>query len=109
MYNKFDRDMKVNFCCSFNDFDGLPLQINGEQQSVRRIVAQCLFNGAGIRPSGNQQIDADKKLRAYRLCMQIMDASGEIDITAEDAVLIKEAVSGLTPGCYSQVVILIEG
>ena len=67
-----------------------------------------LFNGTGIRPSGNQQTDADKKLRAYRLCMQIMDAVGEIDITAEDAVLIKEAVSGLTPGCYSQVVQLIE-
>lgn len=32
----------------------------------------------------------------------------EIDITAEDAVIIKEAVSGLTPGCYSQVVKLIE-
>lgn len=101
--------MKVNFYDCFKDFDGQPLHINGEPQLVSRIVAQCLFNGTGIRPSGNQQADADKKLRAYRLCMQIMDAVGEIDITAEDAVLIKEAVSGLTPGCYSQVVKLIEG
>ncbi|MCQ4899626.1 TerB family tellurite resistance protein [Phocaeicola vulgatus] len=101
--------MKVNFYDCFKDFDGQPLHINGEPQLVSRIVAQCLFNGTGIRPSGNQQTDADKKLRAYRLCMQIMDAVGEIDITAEDAVLIKEAVSGLTPGCYSQVVKLIEG
>lgn len=101
--------MKVNFYDYFKDFDGQPLHINGEPQLVSRIVAQCLFNGTGIRPSGNQQTDADKKLRAYRLCMQIMDAVGEIDITAEDAVLIKEAVSGLTPGCYSQVVKLIEG
>ncbi|MCS2268561.1 TerB family tellurite resistance protein [Bacteroides fragilis] len=100
--------MKVNFYDCFKDFDGQPLHINGEPQLVSRIVAQCLFNGTGIRPSGNQQTDADKKLRAYRLCMQIMDAVGEIDITAEDAVLIKEAVSGLTPGCYSQVVQLIE-
>lgn len=100
--------MKVNFYDCFKDFDGQPLHINGEPQLVSRIVAQCLFNGTGIRPSGNQQTDADKKLRAYRLCMQIMDAAGEIDITAEDAVLIKEAVSGLTPGCYSQVVQLIE-
>lgn len=100
--------MKVNFYDCFKDFDGQPLHINGEPQLVSRIVAQCLFNGTGIRPSGNQQTDADKKLRAYRLCMQIMDAVGEIDITAEDAVLIKEAVSGLTPGCYSQVVKLIE-
>lgn len=101
--------MKVNFYDCFKDFDGQPLHINGEPQLVSRIVAQCLFNGTGIRPSGNQQTDADIKLRAYRLCMQIMDAVGEIDITAEDAVLIKEAVSGLTPGCYSQVVKLIEG
>lgn len=101
--------MKVNFYDCFKDFDGQPLHINGEPQLVSRIVAQCLFNGTGIRPSGNQQTDADKKLRAYRLCMQIMDAVGEIDITAENAVLIKEAVSGLTPGCYSQVVKLIEG
>lgn len=100
--------MKVNFYDCFKDFDGQPLHINGEPQLVSRIVAQCLFNGTGIRPSGNQQTDADKKLRAYRLCMQIMDAVGEIDITAEDAVQIKEAVSGLTPGCYSQVVQLIE-
>ena len=100
--------MKVNFYDCFKDFDGQPLHIHGEPQLVSRIVAQCLFNGTGIRPSGNQQTDADKKLRAYRLCMQIMDAVGEIDITAEDAVLIKEAVSGLTPGCYSQVVQLIE-
>ena len=100
--------MKVNFYDCFKDFDGQPLHINGEPQLVSRIVAQCLFNGTGIRPSGNQQTDADKKLRAYRLCMQIMDAEGEIDITAEDAVIIKEAVSGLTPGCYSQVVKLIE-
>ena len=63
--------MKVNFYDSFKDFDGLPLQINGEMQIVGRIVAQCLFNGTGIRPSGNQQTDADKKLRAYRLCIQI--------------------------------------
>ena len=101
--------MKVKFYDSFKDFDGQPLRINGETQIVGRIVAQCLFNGTGIRPSGNQQTDADKKLRAYRLCMQIMDVAEEIDITAEDAVLIKEAVSGLTPGCYSQVVKLIEG
>ena len=52
--------MKVNFYDSFKDFDGLPLQINGEMQIVGRIVAQCLFNGTGIRPSGNQQTDADK-------------------------------------------------
>ena len=89
--------MKVNFM-TVQGFDWPPLQINGEMQIVGRNCSAMLSNGTGIRPSGNQQTDADKKLRAYRLCIQIMDADGEIDITAEDAVLIKEAVSGLTPG-----------
>lgn len=42
--------MKVNFYDCFKDFDGQPLHINGEPQLVSRIVAQCLFNGTGIRP-----------------------------------------------------------
>ena len=32
--------------------------------------------------------------------MRIMGSTAEVDITLEDAVLIKEAVGGLTPGCF---------
>lgn len=100
--------MKVNFNADFKDFNGEPLLVDGNPQVIGHIVAQCLFNGTGIRPSGNMQTDNGKKMRAYHLCMRIMDTGGEVEITSEDAVLIKEAVSGLTPGCYSQVVQLIE-
>lgn len=100
--------MKVNFNTNFRDFDGGTLLINGKPQRIGRIVSQCLFNGTGINPSGNLQVDNEKKLNAYRLCMKIMDSDAEIDITSEDAVLIKEAINGLTPGCFSQIVELIE-
>lgn len=50
-----------------------------------------------------------KKLQSYNLCMRIMGSTAEVDITLEDAVLIKEAVGGLTPGCFSQIIKLIEG
>jgi hypothetical protein len=42
-------------------------------------------------------------------CMRIMGSDADVDLTSEDAVLIKEAVTGLTPGCYSQIVKQIEG
>lgn len=100
--------MKVNFNANFMDFDGQQMLINGKPVCIGRIVAQCLFGGSNIRQTGNTQVDNDKKMQAYNLCMRVMNARGEIDITAEEAVLIKEAVSGLTPGCFAQIVKLIE-
>nr|DAL45863.1 MAG TPA_asm: hypothetical protein [Caudoviricetes sp.] len=101
--------MKVNFNTNFRDFDGQQLLIDGKPVCIGRIVAQCLFGGSNIRQTGNAQIDNDKKMQAYNLCMRVMNAHSEIDITAEEAVLIKEAISGLTPGCFAQIVKLIEG
>ena len=91
--------MKVNFNVYFKDFDGSVLLIDKKPQ----------FNGTGFRPSGNIQTDNEKKLHAYSLCMRIMGSDADVDLTSEDAVLIKEAVTGLTPGCYSQIVKQIEG
>lgn len=100
--------MKVDFNVYFKNYDGSTLLINDKPQCVGRIVSQCLFNGTSIQPTGNFQVDNEKKLQAYSLCMKIMSSDMEIDITSEDAVLIKESVRGLTPGCYSQIVELIE-
>lgn len=101
--------MKVNFNANFMDFDGQQMLIDGKPVCIGRIVAQCLFGGSNIRQTGNTQVDNDKKMQAYNLCMRVMNARGGIDITSEEAVLIKEAVSGLTPGCFAQIVKLIEG
>ena len=94
--------MKVNFNVYFKDFDGSVLLIDKKPQCMGVIVSQCLFNGTGFRPSGNIQTDNEKKLHAYSLCMRIMGSDADVD-------LIKEAVTGLTPGCYSQIVKQIEG
>jgi hypothetical protein len=40
--------------------------------------------------------------------MRLIQANGDLSISAEDAILIKESVIGLTPGCYSQIVKLID-
>lgn len=101
--------MKVNFNVYFKDFDGSVLLIDKKPQCMGVIVSQCLFNGTGFRPSGNIQTDNEKKLHAYSLCMRIMGSDADVDLTSEDAVLIKEAATGLTPGCYSQIVKQIEG
>ena len=101
--------MKVNFNVYFKDFDGSTLLIEDKPQCIGEIVSRCLFNGTGLHPSGNIQTDNEKKIHAYSLCMRIMDSNTNIELTLEDAVLIKEAVAGLTPGCFSQIVGLIEG
>lgn len=100
--------MKVNFNRTFKDYRGNDLLVGGRSQCMADIIAQCLFNGEGIRVSGDPAKDSACKLRAYSLCIRIMQAQGELIIEAEDAVLIKGAVSGLTPGCYAQVVELID-
>lgn len=100
--------MKVNFNRTFKDYRGEDLLVGGRSQRMADIIAQCLFNGEGIRTGNDPARDNARKMRAYSLCMRIMQAQGELAIEAEDAVLIKDAVSGLTPGCYAQVVELID-
>ena len=94
--------MKVNFNVYFKDFDGSVLLIDKKPQCMGVIVSQCLFNGTGFRPSGNIQTDNEKKLHAYSLCMRIMGSDADVDLTSEDAVLIKEAVTGLTPVAHGR-------
>ncbi len=101
--------MKVNFNRTFKDFKGNDLVINGHPQYMADIIAQCLFNGDGAKPTGDFAKDGNRKMRAYKLCMRIIQTEGDLSIEAEDAVLIKESVVSLTPGCYSQIVELIDG
>lgn len=100
--------MRVNFNRTFKDYRGNDLLVNGQPQIMGHIVAQCLFNGEGAKPSGNPMKDNTRKLISYTLCNRIMQAEGPISLTVEEAVIVKEAVQSLTPGCYAQIVLLIE-
>lgn len=101
--------MKVDFNKTFKNYRGDDLLIDGRPRLMSEVIAQCLFNGEGLRHTGDAAKDGERKLRSYRLCMRIMQSGGEITLEAEDAVLVKESVVGLTPGCYSQIVELIDG
>ena len=47
--------MRVNFNQTFKDYRGNDLLVNGRPQIMGHIVAQCLFNGDGVKPSGITQ------------------------------------------------------
>lgn len=100
--------MKVNFNQTFKDYRGDDLLVGGHPQVIGPIVAQCLFNGEGMKPCGNPIKDNARKLTSYILCNRIMQSDGPVNLTVEEAALIKEAVETLTPGCYAQIVLLIE-
>lgn len=92
--------MKVNFNKRFRDYNGV--EIKGE--TIGMTVAKSLFNHGGA-----EAVDADTKFRAYLLSQKIAQAMGDVDITVEDAALIKEVCGkSLTAGGYGQVCGIIE-
>ena len=101
--------MKVNFNKTFKDYRGNDLIVGGKVQLMTDIIAPMPFLiGEGARSSGDSNKDSSRKIHSYELCMRLIQANGDLSISAEDAILIKESVIGLTPGCYSQIVKLID-
>ncbi len=101
-------NMKVNFNQFFKNYRGELLTVDNKPQSMKMVIAQSLFNGEGMKPTNDTLKDGEKKMRSYLLCRKIMESEGEISLSTEEAVLIKEVITHLTPGCYSQVVQLID-
>lgn len=99
--------MKVNFAKPFQTIRGENLTIDGRVQIIGDIIASSLYNGVSFKDTGDPMRDGARKLQAHSLAMRIFNAQ-EIEISTEEAVLIKEAVIHLTPGCYAQVVNIIE-
>ena len=54
-------------------------------------------------------LSGDEKIRAYSLSLKIYQSTGNIEISAEEALMIKEAALVLNPGGYAQIVKLIDG
>lgn len=92
--------MKVNFNRRFKNFDGSEM----EGETISMMVAKSLFT------YGNADVvDSDTKFRAYILSQKIAGATGEVDITVEEASLIKEVCGkSLIAGGYGQVCEIIE-
>jgi hypothetical protein bfra3_13550 len=51
---------------------------------------------------------AKQKLASYELYCKISKAKGVVELTAEEAALVKQAAAVLNPGGYGQIVELIE-
>lgn len=91
--------MKVNFNVNFRTFTG-----EETQERIADVVAQSLYNYGK-----DKLVKRDDKFTAYVLCQRIMQNPSDVEITTEEATLIKEACADvLTAGGYGQVYQLIE-
>lgn len=113
--------MKVNFNKAFKNYKGEDSLIDvdiikegkkvveKQPQIISDLVCRCLFSGETIERTGDASKDNANKLVAHNLCMRIIASKGAIEITTEEATLIKQSVSSLNAGGYAQIVNLIEG
>ena len=93
---------KVDLNKNFLDYRG-----NETKERIADKVAEALYS-AGAIPEW--AIKREEKWRAYKLCQQIINNKGVIEIESEDATLIKEVCANfLTAGEYGQIHELIEG
>lgn len=93
--------MKVNFNVPFLNYKG-----EETKELISDKIAEALF-GAGTQ--GNQ-ISNENKYKAYKLCRKIGEATCEVEISSEEATLIKDVCANyLVAGGYGQIHELIEG
>ena len=77
-------------------------------QLMKDVIAPILFSGEW-RDERVNALSGDEKIRAYSLSLKIYQSTGDIEISAEEALMIKEAALVLSPGGYAQIVKLIDG
>lgn len=94
--------MKIDLNKKFKDFKG-----QETKEVIADKVAEALYS-AGAIPEWS--IKREDKFRAYKLCQQIINNKGVIEVESEDATLIKDVCANfLTAGAYGQIHELIEG
>ena len=97
--------MKVNLNVPFMNYKGLVItkKVEGtdveQEQLMKDVIAPILFSGEW----------RDERVNALSLSLKIYQSTGNIEISAEEALMIKEAALVLNPGGYAQIVKLIDG
>ena len=92
--------MKRNFNRQFKDFRGNDIP----GRSVAQEITEALFNHGKITPATEEE-----KRMAYILCKRIAMSAGEVEISTEEAALVKKVCAqSLTAGGYGQVFEIIE-
>lgn len=94
-----------NFKQTIKDYKGQPLKDGqGNEQMMSDLLGAQLF-AAG----GKTALSQEDKMRAYKLCVQMQQHPETVELTTEDATLVKTIVSeGFVAGVYGQVVSIIE-
>lgn len=108
--------MKVNFNNAFKNYKGEEILVKKETiekdgqkkivevpQLIKDTVCQCLF-------TCGENFTQEEKYKAYKLNQSIVNSTKDVEISTEDASLIKKVCCGsLTAGAYGQISDLIEG
>ncbi|KAA6347961.1 hypothetical protein EZS27_004584 [termite gut metagenome] len=95
--------MKVNFNVPFKNVKGEAIVKDGKEQLMKDVLAPVLFDGNWISSASPEE-----KLMSYDLSTRIYAAEGEMEITTEEASLIKRGAQILNAAGYSQIYKLIE-
>lgn len=95
--------MKVNFNTPFTNYKGEAIFKDGKEQLMKDVLSPLLFDGHWL-----SSVNPAKKKMSYDLSIRIYTAEGETELTAEEAVLVKEGAQTLTAGGYAQIAKLID-
>ena len=108
--------MKKNFNVPFRNWKGEVIvspvkNENGEEiykpQIIGDTVGKLLFE---VIDSQSMQLSGEEKLRAYRVAFKIGKDAENVDLEAEDIILIKKILCPIMAvGGYGQIVDLLEG
>lgn len=113
--------MKVNFHINLKEFDGTDVVEDKKVMQDGRVVmvkspviindlvGKALYNGGGFERGGKANADDDYRFKAYKLCQKIIASTGEIDLSPEELVMIKQAATIYSAaGVYAQIVELVD-
>ena len=90
--------MKINFSTPLKTLDGVAMKLSDasdEMATIARVCVDALMDG-----TDSKEINGDEKLKRYQLAMRLRDG-GEVDVSLEEAVLLKQ----LTGKLYSPLVV----
>lgn len=99
--------MKVNFNQPLLDpFGKKVTDENNHPSTIGKLVATCLYNAKHIK---GVPLTPEQKFSAFNLSMKIANAKGEVEITLEEAQLIKSlSAECFMAGVYGNILRLIE-
>ena len=97
--------MKVNLKEEVLDLIGKPLkgENEGENVTIGNVLSAALINETiKVTPQGQiveSDMSSDEKFNRFKLAQSVVDAKekGEIDINAEDIILVKKCVNAMYP------------